>query len=226
MCSAAWSRAWSACRPACCSAPRCCWCCPRPSRASAGAQALFVTLLLGLLFFFLLEKTELYRHDHHHEGDDPHHHHQHGFDAEQAGRGGWSVLVGDSIHNFCDGVIIAAAFLADTRLGVGDGPGRDRARDPAGGGRLRGPAQCRLLTRARPWPSMRCRAWPRCSAVCSATSSSGRGRTCFPTCWSWPPAASSTSRWPICCRNCSAACRCAIRWRRLRGSRRGSGWRS
>jgi len=70
------------------------------------------------LFFFLLEKTELYRHDHHHEGDDPHHHHQHGFDAEQAGRGGWSVLVGDSIHNFCDGVIIAAAFLADTRLGV------------------------------------------------------------------------------------------------------------
>ena len=58
------------------------------------------------------------RHDHHHEGDDPHHHHQHGLDAEQAGRGGWSVLVGDSIHNFCDGVIIAAAFLTDTRLGV------------------------------------------------------------------------------------------------------------
>jgi zinc and cadmium transporter len=91
---------------------------PEAFESSAGPQALFVTLLLGLLFFFLLEKTELYRHDHHHEGDDPHHHHQHGFDAEQAGRGGWSVLVGDSIHNFCDGVIIAAAFLADTRLGV------------------------------------------------------------------------------------------------------------
>jgi zinc and cadmium transporter len=28
------------------------------------------------------------------------------------------VLLGDSIHNFCDGIIIAAAFLADTRLGV------------------------------------------------------------------------------------------------------------
>jgi len=91
---------------------------PEAFESGAGAHALFVTLLLGLLFFFLLEKTELYRHDHHHEGDDPHHHHQHGFDAEQAGRGGWSVLVGDSIHNFCDGVIIAAAFLADTRLGV------------------------------------------------------------------------------------------------------------
>ena len=91
---------------------------PEAFESQAGPQALFVTLLLGLLFFFLLEKTELYRHDHHHEGDDPHHDHHHGFDAEQAGRGGWSVLVGDSIHNFCDGVIIAAAFLADTQLGM------------------------------------------------------------------------------------------------------------
>lgn len=79
-------------------------------------HALFLTLLGGLLFFFLLEKAELYRHGHHHEHD--HHHHHHGFDAEQAGRGGWSVLVGDSIHNFCDGVIIAAAFIADPHLGL------------------------------------------------------------------------------------------------------------
>lgn len=79
-------------------------------------QALFLTLLGGLLFFFLLEKAELYRHGHHHEHD--HHDHHHGFDAEQAGRGGWSVLVGDSIHNFCDGVLIAAAFLADPHLGI------------------------------------------------------------------------------------------------------------
>jgi zinc and cadmium transporter len=87
---------------------------------SAGVepQALFVTLLVGLLGFFLLEKLQLYRHGHHHEGDDPHHHHHSGFDADQAGQGGWSVLLGDSIHNFCDGVIIAAAFLADTHLGI------------------------------------------------------------------------------------------------------------
>jgi zinc and cadmium transporter len=91
---------------------------PEAFESQAGAQALFATLLAGLLFFFLLEKAELYRHGHHHEGDDPHHHHHHGFDAEQAGHGGWSVLVGDSIHNFCDGVIIAAAFLTDTRLGI------------------------------------------------------------------------------------------------------------
>jgi zinc and cadmium transporter len=82
----------------------------------ARPQALFVTLLAGLLFFFLLEKAELYRHSHHHEGDE--HHHAHGFDKRQAGRGGWSVILGDSIHNFCDGIIIAAAFLADLRLGM------------------------------------------------------------------------------------------------------------
>jgi len=89
---------------------------PEAFESRADTHSLFVTLLGGLLFFFLLEKAELYRHGHHNEGD--HHHHHHGFDAEQAGRGGWSVLVGDSIHNFCDGVIIAAAFLADTHLGV------------------------------------------------------------------------------------------------------------
>ena len=77
---------------------------------------LFATLLGGLLFFWLLEKAELYRHDHHHEGDGHGHHHD--FDAQQAGRGGYSVLVGDTVHNFCDGVIIAAAFLADPGLGL------------------------------------------------------------------------------------------------------------
>ncbi len=91
---------------------------PEAFEGAASPHPLFATLLLGLMFFFLLEKAELYRHAHHHEGDDPHHDHHHGFDAEQAGRGGWSVLVGDSIHNFCDGIIIAAAFLTDTHLGV------------------------------------------------------------------------------------------------------------
>ena len=89
---------------------------PEAFESRAEPHALFLTLLAGLLFFFLLEKAELYRHGHHHEGDGHEHHHH--YDSDQAGRGGWAVLVGDSVHNFCDGVIIAAAFLADVRLGV------------------------------------------------------------------------------------------------------------
>ena len=89
---------------------------PEAFESQVEPHRLFATLLGGLLFFFLLEKAELYRHGHHHEGDG--HDHHHGSDADQAGRGGWSVLVGDSIHNFCDGIIIAAAFLADFQLGV------------------------------------------------------------------------------------------------------------
>lgn len=83
---------------------------------TASPQMLFAALLGGLLFFWLLEKVELYRHVHHHEGDGHDHHHH--FDADQAGKGGLAVLVGDGIHNFCDGVIIAAAFLADAKLGM------------------------------------------------------------------------------------------------------------
>ena len=89
---------------------------PEAFEGGADPHRLFMTLLGGLMFFFLLEKAEIYRHTHHHEGDGHHHHHH--FDSEQAGRGGLSVLVGDSIHNFCDGIIIAAAFLADTQLGL------------------------------------------------------------------------------------------------------------
>ncbi len=89
---------------------------PEAFESQASPHSLFATLLAGLLFFFLLEKAELYRHTHHHEGDGHHHHHH--FDELQAGQGGWSVLVGDSIHNFCDGIIIAAAFLTDLHLGV------------------------------------------------------------------------------------------------------------
>ena len=88
---------------------------PEAFEGQASPHELFLVLLGGLMFFFLLEKAELYRHTHHHEGDGHHHHHH--FDSEQAGRGGLAVLVGDSIHNFCDGIIIAAAFLADTHLG-------------------------------------------------------------------------------------------------------------
>jgi zinc and cadmium transporter len=77
---------------------------------------LFIALFVGLLGFFVLEKAALLRHSHHHEHDG--HGHHHGHDAESAGRSGWVILLGDGLHNFADGILIAAAFLADPQVGI------------------------------------------------------------------------------------------------------------
>jgi len=86
------------------------------SMEGTSPQLLFTTLLAGLLGFFLLEKISLLRHSHHHEGDG--HNHHHGHDAEAAGRSGSMILIGDGLHNFVDGVLIAAAFMADYQVGI------------------------------------------------------------------------------------------------------------
>ena len=89
---------------------------PEAFESQADAHVLFAVLLGGLLAFFLLEKFAILRHSHHYEGDG--HGHAHGHDAHEAGRAGWMILVGDGLHNFTDGVLIAAAFLADPSLGL------------------------------------------------------------------------------------------------------------
>lgn len=89
---------------------------PEAFESQADAHALFATLLGGLLAFFLLEKFAILRHSHHYEGDG--HGHEHGHDADEAGKAGWMILVGDGVHNFTDGILIAAAFLADPALGL------------------------------------------------------------------------------------------------------------
>lgn len=89
---------------------------PEAFESKADTHALFATLLAGLLGFFLLEKFAVLRHSHHHEGDG--HAHEHGHDRHEAGRSGWMILIGDGLHNFTDGILIAAAFLANPSLGV------------------------------------------------------------------------------------------------------------
>lgn len=91
-----------------------------------GIRALFAVLLGGLVFFFLLDKAELWHHghEHHHGGEThPHEHaneHAHTDAHPHAPRlrsGGWSVLTGDGLHCFGDGLLVASAFIANPRLG-------------------------------------------------------------------------------------------------------------
>lgn len=64
----------------------------------------FFPILAGIVLVFLLERTLIWHH---------HHHHAHGAKPTV-----FLITVGDGIHNFIDGVAIAASFLLDYRLGV------------------------------------------------------------------------------------------------------------
>ncbi|MDE2607328.1 MAG: ZIP family metal transporter [Burkholderiales bacterium] len=89
---------------------------PEALESGHEAHPLFATLLTGLVFFFLLDKAELWHHGHEHHHDDASHAHAHHPHAPRAG--GWTVLTGDSVHCFGDGILIASAFMADLRLGL------------------------------------------------------------------------------------------------------------
>ena len=77
------------------------------------------SLLGGIFGFFVLEKLLLWRHCHteHCEVHDPHPQPS-AAGAHDHGRSGALIVIGDTVHNFVDGVLIAAAFLQSIELGV------------------------------------------------------------------------------------------------------------
>ena len=88
---------------------------------TGAAHDVMLTMLAGLLGFFLLEKLVLWRHAHGHEAhvpDEDETEHDHALHGQASGRPGLMILIGNGVHSFCDGIVIAAAFLADTALGV------------------------------------------------------------------------------------------------------------
>lgn len=99
---------------------------PEALERGAGV-AVLASLLGGLVLFFVLEKMAWWRHSH---ADACHGHTAHSTHEETgrlhshvAGRAhtqteGPVILLGNCVHNFIDGVLLAAAYLADLQLGV------------------------------------------------------------------------------------------------------------
>ncbi len=92
---------------------------PEAFEGGVEAKHICIALLIGLVLFFVLDKAELWHHGHEHhaghavhDGDAGHVH------PAQTSGGAWAVLVGDSVHCFGDGLLIAAAFIADLQLGA------------------------------------------------------------------------------------------------------------
>ncbi len=69
------------------------------------AQAGFAFVLLGIILSFFLEKCI-------------HWHHCHNLDCSCSEPVGTMMLIGDGVHNIMDGILIAAAYLVDTQLGI------------------------------------------------------------------------------------------------------------
>lgn len=121
---------------------------PHAFESASSIEAISATLLFGLLLFFVLEKLVIWRHCHgdhcevhaiHSEHNCPENqsaqndskyravaqqapsitpHHAHSHHHHDSGRSGMMIMIGDTFHNFVDGILIAAAFLLDVKLGM------------------------------------------------------------------------------------------------------------
>jgi zinc and cadmium transporter len=120
---------------------------PEGIEIATDVHAFTATVLFGILLFFTLEKLVIWRHCHgdhcevhaiHTEEECPEniktdapatkyraasrasssvikpaHNHSH-----DHGRSGMMVMIGDTFHNFVDGILIASAFMVDVKVGI------------------------------------------------------------------------------------------------------------
>lgn len=78
---------------------------PEAQEASSGNHDLFLWVLIGIMIFFILERFISWFH----------HHHEHPSKTRTLVP---LVVIGDSLHNFIDGVAIAGTFLVSIPLGI------------------------------------------------------------------------------------------------------------
>lgn len=121
---------------------------PEAIAVASSAKHITATVLLGILLFFALEKLVIWRHCHgdHCEVHALHTaeecpdtkadsaspkyklvtdkqpsitaHYQHNTHDHDHGRSGMMIMIGDTFHNFVDGILIASAFMVDVKLGI------------------------------------------------------------------------------------------------------------
>lgn len=93
---------------------------PEALELSENPKQITILVLLGILVFFILEKLVLWRHCHMDECEvhDPEHDHSIYKIQGDYGRSGMMITLGDTFHNFVDGILIAAAFMVDVQLGI------------------------------------------------------------------------------------------------------------
>ena len=75
-----------------------------PEAVESGISGVWIYLLLGILIFFILEKFVHWRHCH--------------LGKCKVHSFAYINLVGDSIHNFIDGLVIAASYLVSFEVGI------------------------------------------------------------------------------------------------------------
>jgi zinc and cadmium transporter len=83
---------------------------PEAMARRTGDGNIFIATLVAMAAFFMLERFLHGFHEHH-----EHERHEH---EQRAATSGYLILIGDSLHNFIDGVVIAATFLVNPALGV------------------------------------------------------------------------------------------------------------
>jgi len=93
---------------------------PESFRAVENTINVSLAVIVGILIFFILEK---FLHWHHHhagteDAEESHAHEMVDLPSKKIKPLGFLILISDSIHNFVDGVVIAASFSISVEVGI------------------------------------------------------------------------------------------------------------
>ncbi len=86
---------------------------PEAVEAVEEPHGIFIAAIIGFILFFILERALMRFRKHGHEEE-----HSHLIKTEHAEPLPTLIVIGDSLHNFLDGIVIALAYIANPFLGL------------------------------------------------------------------------------------------------------------